>query len=424
MLENAERLVAKPEVAADSEIPAASSLAADAVATAESVARLGQAVHGFAIWELRLPDIAALADRLGAILGPLFVARDCFALKCVVFAGSRELASAASEYLEQNDLTFVEVLFQPPAFGNDLIVSCWRIAGPDVAAVREPNTISISQPEVEWHSLTVANNHRPGVMDAHAVDEHPIAREFTQKFAAVRRLLGDLGSNGLDLVRTWLCIQDINGCIAGRSNYQELNRARAEQFETLYPRRDHAVRAINYPASTGIGTYDASMHVSALACRRMADVSIKSVENPRQLSAFVYTSEVSEVTPLFARAVMVATTAEAMLIVSGTASITGERSVYLESAAQQTRATLENIGRLVSSAVSGESRYAHVKQPLDCLTHCVVYIKYRDHAEEIRAVCQDLIGNDIPVVYVLADICRQELLVEVEAIAMIGGRAG
>ena len=53
---------------------------------------------------------------------------------------------------------------------------------------------------------------------------------------------------------------------------------------------------------------------------------------------------------------------------------------------------------------------------LDDLALVRVYIKNQEDYSQTRAVCEQRLG-ELPVVYAVADVCRPELLVEIEGIA-------
>ena len=77
---------------------------------------------------------------------------------------------------------------------------------------------------------------------------------------------------------------------------------------------------------------------------------------------------------------------------------------------EQTEITIQNIKRLYSDEILKnisdeklQSRYGHAR----------VYVKYRKDYSAIKNVFESHYGNQ-PVVYIIADICRPDLLVEIE----------
>ncbi len=61
----------------------------------------------------------------------------------------------------------------------------------------------------------------------------------------------------------------------------------------------------------------------------------------------------------------------------------------------------------------GNDRYAS-----SSLRTCTVYVKNRDDYSAIKKVFENYYGK-LPVVYILADICRHDLLVEIEGEAIL-----
>jgi hypothetical protein len=45
-----------------------------------------------------------------------------------------------------------------------------------------------------------------------------------------------------------------------------------------------------------------------------------------------------------------------------------------------------------------------------------VYIKRQEDYEKVRAVCESRLG-ELPTIYAIADVCRPDLLVEIEGMA-------
>lgn len=136
----------------------------------------------------------------------------------------------------------------------------------------------------------------------------------------------------------------------------------------------------------------------------------RAVENDRQVSAYDYPPQYSPRSPLFARATQVSWLKEPQLFISGTASIVGHASICLDDAALQTAETLKNIARLLALAFPLVEDFS----PLRALK---VYIRHERDFPEIRSIIERTVGADVPCLYLLADICRSELLLEIEAIA-------
>jgi hypothetical protein len=96
----------------------------------------------------------------------------------------------------------------------------------------------------------------------------------------------------------------------------------------------------------------------------------------------------------------------------GTASILGHSTVHVGSAAAQTRESIANVVELVAEAnrVSGARRY-YVEE-----LQYKVYVRHATDLGEIRRELALLLPTSCPITYLQADICRRDLLVEIEAV--------
>lgn len=228
------------------------------------------------------------------------------------------------------------------------------------------------------------------------------------------------------LWRIWNYMSDINGNEGALERYRHFNHGRAQAFAELWaacaadpadPGAAH--RAI--PAACGIGTpappagAPSLLSISFLAGRR----DFAQIENPRQVSAFAYPPDYGAARPLFSRAILgSAGTApqypSAPLFISGTASIVGHRTVHKGDVVEQCHESLRNIAAIVGQAndtlrLRGETSMAMAD--LDYL----VYLRIPRDLAAVQQVVTDTVGSRARVHYVQADICRDDLLVEIEA---------
>ena len=107
---------------------------------------------------------------------------------------------------------------------------------------------------------------------------------------------------------------------------------------------------------------------------------------------------------------------EVMILVSGTASITRSETQHQGDAAAQTKETLANIEALISEPNLSRHGLPGFGASLHHLAVARVYIKRGDDYATVRAVCETCLGP-VPVTYTIADVCRPQLLVEIEGIA-------
>ena len=78
--------------------------------------------------------------------------------------------------------------------------------------------------------------------------------------------------------------------------------------------------------------------------------------------------------------------------------------------AMQTEVTIDNIRRLYSEEVLKTLSDGNLEPTYD---HARVYVKFRKDFPAIKRAFRKNYGN-LPVVYIIADICRTDLLVEIE----------
>ena len=138
------------------------------------------------------------------------------------------------------------------------------------------------------------------------------------------------------------------------------------------------------------------------------------VENPRQLSAYHYPRQYGSHSPVFSRATLWRQPDGLALFISGTASIVGHRSLHIGDTAAQTRETLTNIEALLAEA-NRVARGVHFQLGALALK---VYVRRPADLSVIKAELSAALGDSARVIYLRADICRQDLLVEIEATGM------
>lgn len=215
-------------------------------------------------------------------------------------------------------------------------------------------------------------------------------------------LLDDLGYP--QLWRAWNYLADINAETDGLERYRQFNIGRHDAFVAC-----HRLARGNVPAACALGTYDGPMSIAFLAGRTPAI----PLENPRQVSAYNYPATYGPRSPTFSRAVLVHPPGRELLLISGTASIVGHQTMHIGDIEGQTRETFANVEALLGSA---NARPLATPYRLSEL-HLRAYIRHPADLARVRAIIDELAAPAVPVAYVRADICRADLLVEIEAVA-------
>jgi enamine deaminase RidA (YjgF/YER057c/UK114 family) len=239
-------------------------------------------------------------------------------------------------------------------------------------------------------------------------------------FAKMRGLLAGVNVRFDQVIRTWLYLGGIVDPEGPTQRYKELNRARTDFYEGIDFLADclpPGHRSAVYPASTGIGADDRDVTMSCIALATdRKDIVAMPLENPRQTSAFDYSARYGVKSPKFARAMALSCGSHATIFVSGTASITDQETRHIGDVEAQTHETLDNIAALISEDNLRRHGMPGLGTTLDKMALLRVYIKRQEDYAKTRAVCEARL-DELPTIYAVADVCRPELLVEIEGIA-------
>jgi enamine deaminase RidA (YjgF/YER057c/UK114 family) len=95
-----------------------------------------------------------------------------------------------------------------------------------------------------------------------------------------------------------------------------------------------------------------------------------------------------------------------VVFVSGTASVVGHESVHPDDPAAQTEETMRNLACVLEESRTG-AKVATLR----------TYVRHAEHVETVRAAIARSGFGGLPNAWFRADICRKELLVEIEAVA-------
>lgn len=233
--------------------------------------------------------------------------------------------------------------------------------------------------------------------------------------AAYTDALALTSSLGYRPFRIWHYISQLNEPnAAGLEVYRDFCVGRARALER------HGITH-DMPAATVIGAHDGGIVCYLLAHRSATQVNL---ENPRQVPAYHYPRQYGPKAPNFARATHLSTEdgAEAVYV-SGTAGILGHQTMHDGDVAAQCRLALENVahvighGNLFAHDVGADTGHA-----VTDLTTVKVYVRHRADIPVVREICSAALSATAEVAYLNADICRADLLVELEGV--VGARPG
>jgi len=242
-------------------------------------------------------------------------------------------------------------------------------------------------------------------------DKTPLQQAAESAYNQIFSLLDLLSLPYLFRVRNYMA--DINSESFGLERYLQFNLGRQDAF--LSHGRDiegnvPAACALGF-ASTGIAanSEQTSLKIAFLAGR----VLPQNIENPRQVSAYQYPQQYGPRSPTFSRASLVKLGDNDILFLSGTASIVGHETLHTGNVVAQVGETIDNIKAVIAEA---NRQLNEVKFDLSKL-HYTVYMRRLSDLEVIRTELKRHVGDALNAVYLQADICREDLLVEIEATA-------
>jgi chorismate lyase/3-hydroxybenzoate synthase len=192
-------------------------------------------------------------------------------------------------------------------------------------------------------------------------------------------------------VRMWNYVGGINEAEDDVERYKLFCAGRHDAFIEAGYHHD-----VDLPAASAVGMRGRGLIAYFLAAREPG----MQVENPRQVAAYNYPPQYGVKSPSFSRATVWKDT----VFISGTSSVVGHASVHQGDVLAQLDETLRNIDLVL----------AQTGRTLADITSAKTYVR---HASDYAAIAQRLEPLFTNNVYVEADICRADLLLEIEAVA-------
>lgn len=238
----------------------------------------------------------------------------------------------------------------------------------------------------------------------------------TKAFDQMKAILDAEGMSFNHIVRQWNFIGNILEIKNGYQNYQIFNEVRSEFYQKY--RTIHG-----YPAATGIGMKLGGVLIDFCAVMTNDTVEVKPIENPNQINAYEYSQQVLKgITgdgksvkhpPQFERALLLRNNIQSTLFISGTASIIGQDTIGIDDVEKQTIVTIENINKLTDQKRIGQ---ISVNSEADWgkFIFLRVYVKNQDDFSKVKMICAEHFP-EVPAIFIESDICRENLLVEIEA---------
>ncbi len=223
------------------------------------------------------------------------------------------------------------------------------------------------------------------------------ASRMEQTRSAFETMDAALKLNGFrftDTIRTWIYLDNL------LEWYDEFNVVRTQYFN------ETGIFNHMVPASTGIGAgnqFGAAIMMDVLAVKpKSGQLTIQEVPSPLQNPALDYKSS-------FARAVEMSYPTHKNVLISGTASIDPDgATVHLDDPEKQIRLTLEVVHAILTSR----------GMDWNDLFRGIAYFKSMDYLPIYEQVASELGIPRFPLAISHADVCRHDLLFEIEVDAV------
>ena len=205
------------------------------------------------------------------------------------------------------------------------------------------------------------------------------------------------------LHRIWNFVPAINAEVDGLENYRRFCRGRSHAFEDRFGSEFKRF----LPAASAVGSVKGPLAVIFLS----GPDRPRNFENALQIPAFEYPEQYGPRSPSFVRASVRRLGDQRQILISGTAAIRGHASVATGDLAGQLRCTLDNLKGIAQTAGAEPSEGNGLNRQYRVYLRRPADLKFTE-----QTLQRDLLQPGDSVQYLQADLCRAELLVEIEAI--------
>jgi len=195
-------------------------------------------------------------------------------------------------------------------------------------------------------------------------------------------------------IRFWNYLTAILDDEQGMERYRRFNIGRHRAFLAQ-------LRQAVPPAASGVGGHDGASVIYFLAGRDAA----QPIENPRQVSAYEYPPQYGPRSPSFSRAGLFG----GALFISGTASIVGHETRHGGDWRGQLGETLENLRALIGNAGQAAALARAEDWGLK------IYLRDPARQADVEPALIAMFGAGSQRLYLRGEICRPDLLLEIEA---------
>ena len=205
------------------------------------------------------------------------------------------------------------------------------------------------------------------------------------------------------LVRVWNYLSEIN---VEKGNIERYRAFCSGRYETL---KKIEFQPDDFPAASAIGTRGSGVLLYFIAAKQPGI----QIENPRQVSAFKYPKQYGPTSPSFSRATLKQWRKDKHLYISGTASIVGYESRHQNDTLLQLQETLANLKSLIDNC---QQKVDVAVKSITDISLLTVYLRYPHDYASVKQQLESVLGKQVPIIYLCGDICRNDLVIEIEGI--------
>lgn len=210
-------------------------------------------------------------------------------------------------------------------------------------------------------------------------------------------------------IRYWNYVPAITKILQdGQTIYQLFNAGRYEAFQSFY---GETLEDMPVPAASAVGANDHILKIELLA----VPVPIAMIENKNQVPSYRYSKTYGRIAPFFSRGAIYDNNGQRLLLSSGTASVVGENSMYANDIYEQLSETIHNL-RILGSQFNLKKSNIHYGFALEDIVLLRVHYKYEKDRSFLERFVPKFLAPTCKIAFLQADICREELLIELEAV--------
>ena len=234
-------------------------------------------------------------------------------------------------------------------------------------------------------------------------------QEITEKlYLKIFEILKDFPN--YKIIRFWNYIPKIISKIdsSEATVYHIFNTGRYNAYRKFYGNLFESMKA---PAASAVGTFENIFKIEFFAI----STPFKFIENKEQIPAYFYSEKYGKIPPFFSRGVIFDNFSQRLLCSSGTASIKGETSLHCGNLFEQLVKSVDNL-RILSSEFNLKKHRIDENFDLEDVYLLLVYYKNEEDKSFIEKFISSYFSSSCKIVFQHAEICREELLVEIEAL--------